>query len=133
MAAPHVVLARYREWRLERRRAQAPAPLSFEMAAPAVVSLTDRIWLELAAVSPRYRRQGLYRRLVEHSEQRARALGRRYIQGNVSVANPGPIVALGHIGYKVMTITNGRFIYRKDLRHSACTEESEAGRLRNRC
>ncbi|HBS29618.1 MAG TPA: hypothetical protein DEB06_09260 [Phycisphaerales bacterium] len=92
-------------WRILRHRftaRAAPAPSPIGAVSPA---RAERLWLELIAVAPRARGQGLGQRLVALCEHRAAIHDRSEVRLRVEAHNRGAIAMYQREGFSVTTAT----------------------------
>jgi ribosomal protein S18 acetylase RimI-like enzyme len=92
---------------LRRRMDRAPG-----LAPRAVVRTPqgDRTWVELIAVAPRYRGQGVADDLLQHAAARTRALDRHAVQLTVGSANERAIRRYARSGYGLVQASGGSLI-----------------------
>lgn len=92
-----------------------PAALSANRKVISPGAAPPRLWLELIAVSPEARGQGLGRRLMELCEHRAAILDRPEVRLRVEVDNTGAVALYDREGFETVAVSRRALIMRRDV------------------
>jgi GNAT superfamily N-acetyltransferase len=109
-------------WHRVRRRGRSEAadPPRQVQSTP----LDDRTWVELIAVAPRHRGQGVAADLLQQAESRTRELDRHAVQLTVGTANRTAVRRYLRSGYGLVQAADGGLILGKRMEPSRGVEQS---------